>query len=499
MCDYEDSISKTLREIYSESSPEPEDWNDYKTNYTLTLTDECVLRIFLNLDKISLCRAAQTCARWYNISKDRTLWKVVNLTPFTFEIDDYNFQTLIKSKMNRTEKLHFGSMRVTFKMLRSISNNCREMKMLVFGRNCSIEEITRRRQRIAFPKRVQTVDLRMALGDFEFLIDLQHTFYHLINFGIGPRSFNRISLPYMFAKLPNLRTVDFTNCPEIDDAGLQVLSIHCPNVESICLIGCRHIYGTTFPSLIKNCKNLRTLLLRYLKIEDEVLAQDVWKDSVIEELDVSACPRITWQGLFPFLSQLKHVTYLNMSYCGEGHAVNDTVLFEMANTGIAERLKMLDLRWSFYITPNALASFIPKCKQLEYLGIYQSFQVKADDIAALIIHLPTIKILEFGCSYPQELNRSRIIPKLMTSAKNIEVLSLINFTSCSSKDDYKYLKSFMKKSCKLKRINFCDCSPELVKMGKEASKSIKRVEVTVKWECALPPPKNTLDSIILDI
>lgn len=495
---YSASMDDLIREIYMESSPEPES-QSVAMDYINGLTDECLLRIFSLLNKIDLCQCSLACRRWRTISNDKSLWKIVNFAPLTFNIGDTQFNLLASSRMKSTQKLYLGSILVSFKMLKSINQHCKYIHTLVFGRNSSIESKEQDQQlprKILFPKRIQTLDLRMASGDFEFLNETGHNFQHIYNLGIGTNSFNTVALNVFFTKLPNLQTVDFTNCLQIDDIAIEVLANNCPNITSLCLIGCRMVYGTTFSILLDKCRQVKTLLLRYLKLDDDIVAQNIWDECLIEELDISACPRLTWHGLLQFLVQLKHLTYLNMSYCGEGNAVNDGVLYAMAEAGHTGNLKMLDLRWSFYVTPEALETFLTKSSQLEYLGIYQSFHIFSQHVTELVKHLPCLKILEFGSSYPEELSFSNIIPQLILKAKYLQVLSLINFTATQTKLAYKYLKMFMKRCKQLHRINFCDCSHDLVKIGKQAVKRKKHVNVTVKWECALPPPSNTLDAII---
>lgn len=491
----EELLTQVIREIHMESSPEPDAWDP--PDKMKSLTDECLLRIFSCLDFKAICRSSCVCKRWYVIGKDRSLWRTVNLSPMKQEFNEGDVIKLVKARLHFTRKLNIGNLKVNHRFLRFLEKQCPHLRIFIFGPDSSVQMPSRCLTVFDFPKRIETLDLRHVAGDFDFLIRSNRTYYNIHNIGIGRFLFTQTDLTLLFSKLPNLTIVDLTNCVEFDDNGLKVLATSCPNIESLCLIGCRGIQGKTFHTLLKYCWNLKTLLLRYLKFQDHVLTQNIWRESVIEELDISACPKITWQGLFSFLTQLRHVQYLNMSYCGEGHAVNDAVLWELGNKGVAERLVMLDLRWSFHLTPNALFNFVKRCKNIEYLGLYQSVQVGADNIAVLVGNLPKIKVLEYGGSLPQLLSDSKIIPKLMTYAKQIEVLSLINFTTQSKKDDYKFLKAFMRKSKHLRRINFCDCSPDLVKVGSEAAKKIHRVKVTVKWECALPPPNLTLDSIVL--
>jgi len=488
--------------------PAPSPTTSINIDLTKDLTEEIILHIFSKLDKRTLMKTAQVCVRWNRIVKDKTLWKVISLSPTTFELTNEGFLTLAKCRLYFTEKLHIQNTRVTFAMLRTMSIHCRNVKTLLFGKNCSIEE-QRRKHHIIFPGGVRTLDLRLANGSFNFLCDLKcSNLENIINLGVGPLSFDKITLLLFLQKLPNLKYVDFTNCLDIVDDSVVHLSEKCPNLESLCLIGCGNILGKSFHDLIRNCKNLKTLLLRYLKINDDILAHNSWKDSVITEIDISACPRITYRGLFTFLVQMKELEYLNMSYCGEGGAVNDTVLYEMANSDSVNKLKMLDLRWSFKISSNALRSLLRRCVNLKYLGIYQSFQIKAENVADFLSYLPHLKILEFGSSDPQELSCSFLLRKLMSCTKSIEELSLINFKSSNVIHDHKFLLNFFQESSTLRRLNFCDCADNLVKLGRRAERELafnlqlkgikrRRIDITTKWECALPPPSNTIDRAIL--
>ena len=487
-------LEQVQREIMKESSPEPEEIDP--TDFTDKLTDESLLFLFTYFNKVDLSRCNAVNKRWHKITSDRTLWKRVNFTPVLFNVDPNSFNVLLMSKMKFTEKIYLGSLRVTFKMFRSMVIHCKHLRTLIFGRNSTIEEPPGGRFKIHFPKCLQNLDIRLANGKFEFLNEMQTNFVHLQNFGVSANSFDGIQLQTLFDRLPALKVVDFTNCHQMDDRGVEALAYSCSNIKSLCLIGCRNVYGTSFDLLIEKCSELRTLLVRYLKIKDDIISQSFWSQSNLEELDISACPDLTWNGLYRLLPQLRSIEYLNMSFCGEGNAVNDIVLNEMASAGSTKNLKMLDIRWSFYITPHVLDAFFQKCPQLQHLGIYQSLNIFCDHLQEMIPKFPAMKILEFGSSYPQEFCHSPFIAQLIITTKDIEVLSLINFTAAKEPSKvYKTIKNFTRRSVKLKRINLCDCSNDLIKLAKQALKDNKRIQLTVKWECALPPPKYTLDSL----
>ena len=490
-------LEQVQREIERESSPEPEEIPE-TTNFIDILTDEALLFLFTYFNKVDLSRCNTVCKRWRKISSDRTLWKSVNFSPVLFNVDHNSFNILLMSKMKFTEKIYLGSLRVSFKMFRSMVIHCKHLRTLVFGRNSTIEEPPSGRFKIHFPKYLQNLDIRLANGKFQFLNEMQTNFAHLQNFGVSANSFDGHQLYSLFDRLPALKVVDFTNCNQMDDRGVEALANSCRSIKSLCLIGCRNVHGTSFELLIDKCSNLKTLLLRYLRIRDDIISQSFWSRSNLEELDISACPDLTWHGLYRLLPQLRSIEYLNMSFCGEGNAVTDTVLSSMTTSGSIKNLKMLDIRWSFYITSRVLDAFFQKCPQLRYLGIYQSSNIYCYHLHEMIQRLPKMKIIEYGGSYPQELNWSHFVPQLTITTKDIEVLSLINFTADQDPVKvYKTLKYFARRCVKLKRINLCDCSNDLIEIAKKVLKENKRIELTVKWECALPPPKYTLDSLTL--
>ena len=511
--DQKDAIEETttrkvvLKNENKDNDHEIED-DSMDVDLTNDLTDEIMLHIFSCLDKRALMKASQVCKRWNSIVKDKTLWRVISLAPITFELTDKGFLTLAKARLFFTEKLHICNSRVTFDMLSSMTTHCQHLKTLLFGRSCSFDVEISDGKEISFPNGIKTLDMRLATGNFDVLTQVKSNLDSIINVGVGPQSFEKLNLFEFVMKLPNLCFVDFTNSLRVCDLVIHQISRHCPNLQSLCLIGCTNVLGESFQDLVANCKNLKTMLLRYLRINDGVLSRNFWKDSILTEIDISACPRITYRGLYSFLQQLKHVEYLNMSYCGDGIAVNDTVLYEMAHARNLSKLRMLDIRWSFNISASALRALLLQCSNLSYLGVYQSFKVTATHMADFLITLPHIKTFEFGSSEAQYINSSPLLQQLTASTKIIRELSLINFASNNPEQDMLILEEFFRKALTLRRFNFCDCALSLVEMGRVALRYVEEeakqlgvsrpsVKITTKWECALPPPVNTIDRVIL--
>ena len=187
--------------------------NDYDntSDFTKQLTDECLLSIFKYLKKDDICRASVVSKKWNRISKDQNLWRQVDLNPFALRLREQSFVRLVKSKLKRTNFLNIGGIQVTFRMLRCIANNCKYLRFLTFSRNCTLVEITKKQHTVAFPKSVETLDIRSVTGSFGFLNLSGTLFKKLVNLGVGPKTFSRMQLSMLFRKLPCLRIADFTN------------------------------------------------------------------------------------------------------------------------------------------------------------------------------------------------------------------------------------------------------------------------------------------------
>lgn len=458
-----------------------------------TISDDVLLNIFSFLRKRDLCIVAKVSRRCRRVSYDASLWKELNLRRVLHGHTSDFLNHMIPVKLCSLRRVHFGAMQIKLKTLKSMLIRCKKLETIIFGRGCKLQKSSLSRLMV-IPSAIKTLDMRLARGDFDFLLASGPRFRGLLNFGIGRDSYSANFFPHMFCQATSLRILDLTNCDCLVDDQLYDVFTRCTQLESLCLIGCRKLIGTFFPNLIRNCTRLGTLLIRYVPVTDNILCSCEWERVPLEEIDISACPEITSIGLSALLTKLNRIRYLNMSYCGIGHAVTDLILQQMLAHGISTRLEMLDIRWSFLVSPDYLRQFLLKCKNLRYLGIYQSNGVTSSIFAEVAKALPELRTVEFGGLRQETLTCSSMLKSLKENCKQLSTVSLINFCTINTKCDEEQFQELITDSAKLERINLCDCSVDVVSAAKRAAYG-SDVDITELWECALPPPINTLDFV----
>ena len=461
------------------------------------LPEILLLKIFSFLTITELGKVAKVSLQWRRIAYDHALWKKVNLKRYPMMCED-TLCMLIRTRFSPfISVLNLGGCRVTHDVFIELSKRCRNLKYLIFGRGSKLRQPTTRRASYEFPSELEMLELRAVKGEFGFLRRLTRRLCNLKYLGIGNAS-SRGAMPHIFNKLQQLVMLDCTNCDTITDESVLKVAENCQLLESLCLNGCKHVYGRTFLSLLTSCPRLRTLLLRYTPLRDESLQLREWSQVPIEELDISACTNVTQIGLLSLLSRLRSLTYLNLSYCGVGRAVSDAVLIQMATQNTTAKLEMLDVRWSLHITPDALCALLRVCPVLRCLGVYQSTAITTSAMADILRALPKLETFEYGAYGRASLSDSMFIPNMIRHCPGLRSISLINFTTVDSFADGVLLDTLAENCTSLQRINLCEPDPSLIALLSLAP-ARTRSKVTQRWQCVLPPPAHTLDSVIAHI
>lgn len=456
------------------------------------LPDSLMLRIFAHLSMADLGRAATVCRTWRRITYDPSIWRSVNLEKHARSLDDKSFQLLVRTRLGLALRhLNLSNCAVTSKMLRQLSKSCKNLLCVIFGKG---SKFVHSNDEVNFPPNLELLELRPARGDFSFLKRIPRHFTKLRYLGIGSHS-SKGSVPRMFVKMQNLTILDCTNCEAMKDEHVQTIAMCCPKLESFCLNGCKNIYGTTFDELLRKCGLLRTLLLRYTPIRDSCFDCPLWAETKLEEIDISACTHLTRTGLVRLLTQIKSFRYLNLSYCGIGRAVTDSVLIAMVSYGSCAKIEMLDIRWSMNITPHVLREFLKSCPLLKCLGIYQSSHINCSAMADLLDCVPRLEILEFGAFGKASISESFLFPNLVRHCPRLRALSLINFLSLNPYSDGQLFGRLLSGCLNLERINLCEPDPTLTSLV-GSIRVTTTAKITQRWQCVLPAPDVTLDAVM---
>ena len=463
------------------------------------LPEVVLLKVFSFLSLADLGRVAKVCWIWRRIAYDRSLWRCVNLRRYAANLDEDTFHMLMRTRFShRLTTLNLGGCRFSHCLLNELSRRCKHLKCIIFGRGSKLRQpSTKREISYDFPSELELVELRPVKGDFNFLRRISRHFCNVKHLGIGGSSSKGI-VPHVFAKMQQLVILDCTNCDMMNDEVISKIAQSCHALESLCLNGCKYIYGRTFSELFLNCTGLKTLLLRYTPVRDDCFHIREWSYVPVEELDISACTHITHIGLVSLIVRVKTLIYLNLSYCGVGRAVTDEVLLQMVSKNSCSRLEMLDVRWSLALTPGALHKLCRNAPNLKCLGVYQSSNINTPAMANILRVLSRLEILEYGAFGKASISDSLFIPNLIQHCPNIRIISLINFTSLNILTDGALFNALVERCPRLQRINLCEPDQTLLALISQVTPQC-RSKVTQRWQCVLPPPAHTLDSIISKI
>lgn len=167
----------------------------------------------------------------------------------------------------------------------------------------------------------------------------------------------------------------------------------------------------------------------------------------------------------------------------------------MVQSGSCAKLEMLDIRWSIALTAGTLKYVFSACPLLKCLGIYQSTNITSFAMSEILRSLPKLEILEYGAYRKTSVSESAFLPNLTRFCHALRSLSVINFTSDNPVADANIIEVLISGCPLLERINLCDPDPSLICVFSLTSKRSRSI-MTQKWQCVLPPPGFTLDTVL---
>src|SRR5262249_30889853 len=115
---------------------------------------------------------------------------------------------------------------------------------------------------------------------------------------------------YKLAALKNLRVLDVSHCPEIDDCGLEALTEFFPRLQALNISGCRSLTPRGLKNLGDLC-GLRVLIAANCDFTDEAI-REIAEGPGLRSLNISGSPRVSINGL-KALANLENLEVLDMS------------------------------------------------------------------------------------------------------------------------------------------------------------------------------------------
>lgn len=463
------------------------------------LPDSVVLQIFSYLDKRELGVMAQVSWRWRRIAYDRCFWHTLDLNtfwPLTNDMAEDTLLMLIRTRLAfALDSLDLGACSLTVKIAKELARKCPNLKRLVFHSVKIFEDPTFGHSR-QFPTSLELMDLRYCWGNFSFMKRLPRHFTQMKYIGLGSES-SKYLVPDIFSKMHDLQILDCTECDSITDGALEKLSRSCSRLESICLNECKNFTGKSLGQVLKNCKLLSTLLMRFTKLVDDSLLAVNWEETNIKELDITGCYYVTTTGLTTILSKLPQLSYFKMNQCGFRHIVNLLAYQEIRPQVSFSLLETLDLRWNFLLSADCLECILRLAPRLRYLGVSHSPRVGPATMAKMLPFVTKLKILEFGPLKKEALSDTNFVRSIIQHCVDIEAVSLINFTVVGSQDTALLVE--LKQKCKkLQDVKLCNPRIEHVAVG-SGGETITVERLLIKMESLLPSPEHTLGNVITKV
>jgi len=298
-----------------------------QTSPICRLPDNIMLLIFSYLDVKSLCAGSKVCRRWYHIGKDRSLWKIVDLRPWTLTLrtlwkvvrnrfSDSVVELKIKGFIGTTKK----NENISLSLLEEIKTKCPNLVNLTLC-YCDLRNVEARclppslkylslhhsiippgwfdsLNNVSILRHCEKLNLtyctRLSDTDFQSITKLT-TLKELNVSNCYRLTDNAIHL--IASKLTNLITLDISNCTSVSDVGLHYIGRHLSKLHSLSLPGCGAVTDTGVGALVHNMEDLEYLnLSNCLGISDtavKIISQNCKK---LKHLNIM-CTRISNEGL----------------------------------------------------------------------------------------------------------------------------------------------------------------------------------------------------------
>ena len=321
--------------------------------YFDVIPDNIIIKIFTSLPSDSLCKCAGVCRRWYHLVWDITLWTSIEIHNNKIDVDRC-LRVLTKRLSLDTptvcvmvEKIDCSYCeQLTDKGLHVIAKRCPELRKLVIKGCPNVTNI----------------------GLFEVVsrcVSLEHLNVSgcvcITCLCLTPGATLQAS---MYGKQVYLQYLDMSNCPALNDAGLQVIAAFCSNLTKLYLRRCSNITDISVQYISNYCSNLREFSVADChRITDFGIRDLVKLGPHLRYLSIAKCVKITDLSMKQVIRHCQNIRYLNMRGCD---AVSDKTLGYLAK--YSKRLISLDIG-KCDITDTGLKVFAENCQQIRRLSL----------------------------------------------------------------------------------------------------------------------------------
>lgn len=363
----------------------------------LELPNSILLYIFQYLTiSQRLCCVALVCTKWYELSKDPSLWRIICFQDLTHMCITDEILDKVTSYSNHVIHLDLSNiMGFTLNGISSLLKKCRHLIYLSLKGCC-------------------------CLPDSAFRLISQH--------------------------LPDLQQLYLDDCFAVTNETMIEIFINCSKLTHVSVSS--HLNSKAVLTLASHCPGLKLLHISYCEAVD-ALAELFQKCKQLENINISNCP-LTDQHLMHLskLSNLKHI-YLNsvnmssnaakeiaknctqlqtMSLCFNDCVDDDCIatvaryarnlkvlkcircsITDQGLTAIGQNchnLQKLDVSFCNQISNEGVNFVSNKCGKLHFLGLFSCENVDTDFLLALEKNYPDILFYCFNLEYNRLIKRA---------------------------------------------------------------------------------------------
>ena len=309
-----------------------------------TIPDVVLVLIFQNLDTLSLINASKVCRRWYNASHDKSLIVSVDLRTCLLGLQQL-WKVSHRKLSKDTKSFHFRGKRGGNKVMEKLSlaylqdlfNRCKDLEQL------SVEQF----------------DLREI--PLEYL--LQSPMLSSLSVRDSMLSMNWFSLLKEKNPLLHLKELNLHSCSKISNNDLEAIS-YLTSLEKLVLCNCHRISARGIPTIARNLRNLKHLDFTGCPAVNDVVLFHVSNLS-LQTLSLSFCHLVTDYGigqLFKGTGSSQTLEKLNLLSC---HEITDKALDEIILH--SKKLKELNISGCCKFTSakiDQLGENLPSCNIL---------------------------------------------------------------------------------------------------------------------------------------
>lgn len=320
-------------------------------DHPLSLPDipgEILLKIFSYLDLKSLFKVGRTCRQLYEVARDPTLYREINLRPYWNVTHDSVLNTIgLRSTQLRKLDLSWCGLfnalsPLTFKeLIKNCGANLQDLRlnscqfinstcMEVVGQVChNLKELSLRNYSgnilnfhcVKNLRNLERLDLfRCNISSDLLLLILKYNpnLKHL-NLGISPPHLSMDEVAQQISKCnPNIVSIDMWKSHYLSSVGLKALA-NCEHLEEVDFGWCLRTEafpGEGLKALLQGCRKMRKLFLaaiRGLSDRDLHVIAECCPD--LEQLDLMGVLGLSQEGYFHILKHCKRLQLLDLSFC----------------------------------------------------------------------------------------------------------------------------------------------------------------------------------------